>query len=83
MLEFQNFIFNLKGLAGLFQHGLIYKGGTVLELGELTGWFDEYGQSILTYITLIVQTIYKQRIKLGKPLKKHIDINNNLNINHL
>lgn len=31
------------------------EGGTVLEQEELTEWFDEYGESILTYILLMVR----------------------------
>jgi RNA polymerase sigma-70 factor, ECF subfamily len=31
------------------------KGGTVLEQGELTEWFGEYGESILTYILLMMR----------------------------
>ena len=30
-------------------------GGTVLKQEELTEWFDEYGESILTYILLMVR----------------------------
>ena len=31
------------------------KGGTVLEQKELTEWFNQYGESILTYILLMVR----------------------------
>ena len=33
----------------------IEKGGTILEQEVLTEWFDKYGESLLTYILLMVR----------------------------
>jgi len=38
-----------------FTSKCIEKGGTILEQEELTEWFDSYGESLLTYILLMVR----------------------------